>query len=112
MGSGTGLLRLDVPGRRRSSRANPLFAQWSEARADFFCEDLRLFPSREVAALAGLVVVDEVVVCALGPAARGLIALAGEGADGRRDENADGVVQADLVSQYSRAAKIAVFVSQ
>ena len=89
-----------------------LCAQRPEARADLFREDLRLFPGREVAALVGLVVIDEVVIGPLGPAPRGLIALAGEGAYGGRDGYIDGVVETELVSQYRRAAEIAVLVSQ
>src|SRR5271170_501888 len=74
-----------------------LSAQRPQARADLFGEDLRLFPGREVAAPVGLVVVDEVVIGPLGPAPRGLVALAGKGADGRRDRHIDRVVEGDLV---------------
>jgi tetratricopeptide (TPR) repeat protein len=74
-----------------------LFAQRSKARADLCREELRPFPGREVAACGGLVVVDEVVVGLLCPAARGLVVLAGEGGHGGRDPDVGGVVQAGLV---------------
>src|SRR5271170_5728480 len=74
-----------------------LSAQRPQARADLFGEDLRLFPGREVAALVGLVVIDEVVIGPLGPDPRGLITLAGKGAHGRRDGNTDGVVEGELI---------------
>ena len=44
--------------------------QRPEACANLFCEQLWLFPGGEVAASVELVVVDEVGVRALGPAAR------------------------------------------
>jgi hypothetical protein len=68
-----------------------------EARADLCREDLRLFPGREVAACGGFVVVDEVVVRLLCPAALSLVVLARKGAHGGRDGDVGGVVQADLV---------------
>ena len=58
-------------------------AQRPERRAKLFGKELRLFPGGEVAALGGLVEVDEVGVDLLGPAARGLEDLAGE--DGEAD---------------------------
>src|SRR5215469_11321641 len=47
-----------------------------------------------LAGLAGLLVVDEVVVGPLGPAARGLVVLAGKSGHGGRDPDVGGVVQA------------------
>src|SRR6516162_9088104 len=53
-----------------------LLAQWPEAGANLFREELRLFPGREVAASVELVVMDEVVgIRALCPAPRRLIEL-------------------------------------
>ena len=68
---------LSKPGRGLS------LAQRPERRAKLFGKELRLFPGGEVAALGGLVEVDEVGVDLLGPAARGLEDLAGE--DGEAD---------------------------
>src|ERR1700735_3247669 len=45
-------------------------AQRSEARANLFCKELRLFPSREVAAFFHLVVVDQFGIRLLCPALR------------------------------------------
>src|SRR5499427_10723592 len=72
-------------------------AQCAERRADFFGEQLRLFPGGEVAALVDLVVVDEVGVGPFGPAPRRLILLAGKDAHGHRDGDALGVEEAALV---------------
>src|SRR5262249_45890136 len=72
-------------------------AECAERRADLFGEELRLFPGGEMAALVGLVVVDEVGVGPLGPAARRLILLAREDARGHRDGDALGVEEATLV---------------
>ena len=69
-------------------------AQCPERRADFFGEELRLFPGGEVAALVDLVVVDEVGVGPFGPAPRRLILLAGEDADRHRDGHALDVEEA------------------
>jgi hypothetical protein len=61
---------------------------------------LRLFPGHEVAALVELVVIDELVIGPLGPTPRGLILLAGEDADGRRDGDILGVeIALNLFSQ-------------
>src|SRR5262244_147636 len=89
-----------------SSRARTVYAgsairfasaECAERRADLFGEELRLFPGGEVAAPVDLVVVDEVGVGPLGPAARRLILLAGEDARGHRDGHALGVEEAELV---------------
>jgi hypothetical protein len=65
-----------------------------------------------VAAFVGLVVIDEVVICPLGPAARGLVVLARKDAHGRRDPDVGGVVQAELIFPVQAGAETAVFVSQ
>src|SRR5499427_7336419 len=72
-------------------------AQCAERRADLFGEELRLFPGGEVAALVDLVVVDEVGVGPLGPAARRLVLLAREDARGHRDGHALDVEETTLV---------------
>src|SRR5215831_1760795 len=58
-------------------------AQRFERCPDLLSEQLGFFPGGEVAALGGLVEVDEVGVDLLGPAARGLDDLTGE--DGKAD---------------------------
>src|SRR5262249_34006332 len=63
-------------------------SQRSEARANLFCEEERLFPGRKVPALIDLVVIDEVGVGALGPTPWRLILLAREDRHGRRNRNA------------------------
>ena len=65
-------------------------AQGSEARADFFAEELRLLPGREVAAPVGLVEVDQVVVGLLRPATRRLVNLTWKDRYGSRDGDVDG----------------------
>ena len=72
--------------------------QRPERRAHLVREQLRLLPGGEVAAAVELVVVDEVVrIGALGPAARGLVELVGEDADGERDRDVLGVEEVRLV---------------
>src|SRR5688572_2083784 len=56
-----------------------------EGGAEFADEELRLLPRCEVAAFVDPVVVDKLVVGTLGPAARGLVDLAGKDRDGCRD---------------------------
>src|ERR1051326_3202278 len=56
-----------------------------ERRAHFRREEQRLFPRREVPALVHLVEVGEVRVTALCPAPGGLVDLAGEDGERRRD---------------------------
>src|SRR5215213_1161309 len=72
-------------------------AKRPECGSDFFREQLGLFPGREVATLLDLVEVDQVGVGFLGPAARGLILLAGKDAHGHRDGDALGVEEATLI---------------
>src|SRR5258708_37655086 len=69
----------------RAARGCVWLAQCPEGRANFFCEELRLFPGSKVAAFVDLVVVDEVGVRLLSPAARGLIDLARKDAHASRD---------------------------
>src|ERR1700683_5375281 len=57
-------------------------------RANSFDKQLRLCPSREVSALVELVVVDQLGIGPLGPAARSLVELVGERAHGNRDRDA------------------------
>src|SRR5262249_4173323 len=83
--------------RLRASRRHAITYR-AEARADFFGKELRLFPSREVAALVDLVEVDEVGVGPFGPAPRRLILLARKDAHGHRNGHALGVEEATLVS--------------
>jgi len=60
-------------------------AQRRERRPDLLREQSGLFPGGEVAALGGLVEVDEVGVDLLGPGARGLEDLTGEDGEGDRE---------------------------
>src|SRR5215467_11839934 len=60
-------------------------AQCPERRPKLFGKQLWLFPGGEVAALGGLVEVDQVVVGALHPVARDLEQLAGEDRVGHRE---------------------------
>src|SRR6202034_4889122 len=62
-------------------------AQGSKRGPDLICEDRRLFPRREVAALVELVVVNEFGVGPVCPTSRGRIDFVGEGThgDGNRD---------------------------
>ena len=62
-------------------------AQWFECRPDLLREQFGFFPGGEVAALGGLLEVDEVGVDLLGPAAWGLDDLTGE--DGKADRELD-----------------------
>ena len=57
----------------------------SESRAHLRREEQRLFPRREVPALVHLVEVGELRIAALRPASGGLVDLAGEDGDRRRD---------------------------
>src|SRR6202042_2874129 len=72
-------------------------AQYPEGRANFLGKEHRLLPGREVPAPVELVVVDEVGVSTLGPAARGLVDLAGKYAHAGRDGDVLGVEEAELV---------------
>jgi hypothetical protein len=56
-----------------------------------------LLPGREVAALVDLVEVDQVGIGFLGPAARGLVLLAGKDGHGNRDGDALGVEEATTI---------------
>src|SRR3954470_4512241 len=81
-----------------TSRGALLLAQRPEGGAKLFGEQLRLLPGREVAAAIEPVVVDEVVrIGALGPAARSLVELVGEDADGERDRDVLGIEEVRLV---------------
>src|SRR6266568_3124096 len=88
-------------------------AQRLERRPHLGGEQVGLFPGGEVAASVEPVVVDEVVgVCALGPAARGLVELVGEDADGKRDRDGLGVEEVRLVLPERRSQETPVLVSQ
>src|SRR5262245_16578590 len=65
-----------------------VLAKRPETHAKFLREELRLLEGREVAALGELVVVDEVGVRLLRPAARRRIELVREDAHGRREGDA------------------------
>src|SRR5215213_9618094 len=100
----TGLPQWAQPGLgRRGGGASPgaaqvpHLAQRPEARANLVCEEVRLFPRREVPAPGDLVVVDEVRVGPLRPTPRGLILLAGKDAHGRRDGDTFGIEETALV---------------
>src|SRR5262252_8479709 len=90
-------------------------AQCTERCAQFFGEQLRLFPGGEVAASFGFVEVDQVVVGLLGPAAWRLDVLLREHRDGRWEGDVAGALKFRPVTpscQYSRAADVGVLVSQ
>src|SRR6478672_13366890 len=69
-----------------SDMGTPSLPQRPERRSDLLGEDLRLLPGGEVSAPGGLVVVGEVRVAGLDPAARGLPNLAGERAEAHHRE--------------------------
>src|SRR5215207_3295029 len=68
----------------------------TEARSHFSREEFRLFPGGEVPTLLDLVVVDEVGIRLLGPAARRAVDLFGEHADGYRNCDALGTEEREL----------------
>src|SRR5215218_8719890 len=72
-------------------------AKRPECGSDLLGEQLRLLPRREVTTLVDLVEVDELGIGLLGPAARGLILLAGKDAHGHRNRDALGVEKATPV---------------
>src|SRR4051794_13891090 len=61
------------------------WAQRPKAPLHLFCEEVRLFPRREMTTAVKLVVVDQLWIGALRPAARSLVLLAGEDAHCHRD---------------------------
>src|SRR5580693_605011 len=71
-------------------------AQRSEARANFFRKELRLFPGRVVSASVYLVVVDEFVIRPLRPTSWGLIVLAGKDAYRSWDGDIGRVIKIDV----------------
>src|SRR5688572_20724057 len=72
-------------------------AQRSEARSNFFREELRLFPRRKVAALGNLVVVNEFRIGPFCPTARNGIDLVRKDAHGHWDGDALDVEESQLV---------------
>src|ERR1700736_6321056 len=70
-----------VMGVKRFASLNLLIAQRPEGSAQLLAEDLRLFPSGEVAALISLVPVDEVAEGTLPPNSRWSVDLAGKYSD-------------------------------
>ena len=86
----------DGRGQRGPGRSSRLTHR-RERRTDLPREEPRLFPGREVPALVERVVVDQLRVGTLGPAARCLILLAGEHADRHGHRNPLGVEEAALV---------------
>src|SRR5438309_11490472 len=75
----------------------PELAQRLERRAHLRREEQRLFPRREVPALVHLVEVGELRIAALRPAPGGLVDLAGEDGDRRRDGEVLGAEVRELV---------------
>src|SRR6266404_1533812 len=71
----------------RTSRA-PLCTQRSEAHANLFCKEFRLFPGRKVPAFRKLVVMDQFGKSLLRPAPRSWIEFVRKYADGNRDGDA------------------------
>jgi hypothetical protein len=71
-------------------------AQGVKARAQFFCEERRLFKRSEMAAAIKLVPVNEIGKEALGPTARRGDNLAGENATSHRKIDAAAVVPGDI----------------
>src|SRR6185436_10021988 len=87
-GRGTGPRLGGGQGRRTRRARRPReteLPQRLERRADLRREEQRLFPRREVAAFVRLMEVGEVRVAALRPAPGGLVDLAGEDGERRRD---------------------------
>src|ERR1700722_1980371 len=72
-------------------------AKRSERSPDIFSEQFRLFPSGEVSAFQGPVVVKQIGISFLGPALRGLKDLVWKSADGNRDLDPSGIEKATLV---------------
>ncbi len=66
-------------------KSSDRFAKGAEARPNLFCEKLRLFPRREVAAFVELVVMDELGIRPLCPTPRGCIDLVWKNAYGYGD---------------------------
>jgi hypothetical protein len=70
----------------RCTRSDTLgLAQYPECCAEFFAEDLWLFPCGEVTAFVGFVVVGEVGIGLLNPTARSLEDLVGERGEAGRE---------------------------
>src|SRR3712207_6828454 len=97
---------------KRAVRASKLSAQWLERGPDLLDEDLRLLPSRKVAAFVEPAEMNQFGKRFLCPAPRGCIDLIGKDAHSYRNGDALGAKKASLFSQYRRAEETAVFVSQ
>src|ERR1700741_3048341 len=78
------------------SPPSPLSTQRPQPRPHFFGKQLRLFPRRKMPTLVEPVVVNEVVIGALGPATRRLIVLARKDADGGGDGNIGGGEEVEM----------------
>src|SRR5947208_15366548 len=76
---------------------SPLCAQWSEAGANLFYKELRLFPGCIVPAFIERIEIDKLVIGPLCPTPRRFIVLAGKHAHGSRDGNVGSVVKSDLI---------------
>src|SRR6266849_5246293 len=83
----------------------PLLAQRSEARANLFRKELRLFPGRKVPAFLHLVVMDQFGIHPLCPAPRGWIEFVREDAHGNRDGDAFGVEIPEFVLPIETGAR-------
>src|SRR5580704_9174525 len=97
MGHGTPILMRWVIATSGRAPIACLFAQWPEARANLLGKEFRLFPGRIVPALVSPVVVDELVICALGPTPRGLVVLARKNAHRSRDGDVGGIVKIEVI---------------
>src|SRR4051812_44982084 len=86
-----------IAGKGPATPCSGRLSQRPERGAELGGEELGLLPGCEVTTLGNLVVVDELWICPLGPAPRGLVLFAREYADGNWNGHALGVEKAALV---------------
>ena len=104
---------LATPSRLRSCDYCLDYAQRSEARANLFGKQLRLFPGRKVAAFLHLVVMNQFGIRPLCPTLRRWTDLVGEDAHGNRDGDAfDARNTGACFPSRDAPRKCAVFVNQ
>src|ERR1044071_6100932 len=84
---------VDIPSSSKRRPVSVCRPKCSEGGAEFFGEELRLFPRREVAALVRLVAVDQVAIGAPGPGLGGAVDLLGKDRDGHGDRNLAGLLR-------------------